>query len=264
LEKEKLNDLTKFGKIDGVFHLAAKKSANESNYEPNLYWKVNLQGTQEIINFCIKNQIKNIVFTSSAAVYGSIDLERAILETDTKNPVSIYGETKLAAELELYEASVSSQISVAVLRLFNLAGCINTNYLERNGENIFSKMENAQDHGRSFAIFGDQHSTKDGTAVRDYVNVNDASLAHILAMSHLETGTGNQFVCSNIASGIGISVAEIVSLASESFMKGFSFHIEKARMGDPSYSVGDNSSAWQNFGWKPQIPFAQSFSEMFS
>jgi UDP-glucose 4-epimerase len=249
---------------DGVFHLAAKKSVQASATNPDLYWETNLEGTKQIIEFCKERLISNLVFTSSAAVYGSVSTEHSISETDATEPVNIYGETKLAAEKTLESQVTKSGISIAILRLFNLVGCQDPTMAETDGENIFAKLMLARKYRSSFAIYGKNYPTKDGTAVRDYVNVLDAALAHVKAMEYLQREATQKFKIYNVSSGLGTSVLDVVTSMNILSNNEFKYHFETARTGEPAYSIGNSSLIFSDIGWKTEIPIKNSIGQLFA
>ena len=207
-----LAGLSNFGPFDGVFHLAAKKSVTESLSDPDMYWKVNKDGTANVLNLCSKFGIKRIVATSSAAVYGASTGPNLIDENDSVNPTNTYGETKAAAEVLINAASSSGEISSLLLRSFNLAGATKPEFFDKQGENVLPIIMRSIAEGLRFEIFGGSFETPDGTCVRDYVNVSDVADAHIKAMEYLMLSDIGIQDTANIASGEGVSVKELVGL----------------------------------------------------
>ena len=204
------NRLNSYPKFDGIFHLAAKKSVSESMINPELYDRVNIKGTQNVVRYCLANGIRNVVFTSSAATYGPCDTHIPIIETSPTNPINPYGTTKLKGEEILADAVSRDQVSAVSLRVFNIVGASNPNYFDIKGENVIPIMLRSIFLKEVFTIFGFDLDTKDGSSVRDYVNVSDVAAAHLNAMDYLHSSPSGTYVCANISSGIGTSMLDLV------------------------------------------------------
>ena len=247
--------------FDGLFHVAAKKSVNESVKNPLLYQNVNLSGTRNVVDFCMKANISKIVFTSSAAVYGNSDSTDLIKESNPLKPINPYGETKLQGEVIVASAVNSGAISAVSLRVFNIVGAKNPVYFDIKGENVLPVIMRSLSTDTSFTINGNDFDTYDGTCVRDYVNVQDVAKAHIAAMNYLhEQGTGIYKVV-NVASGHGTSVLELVKIANSMANKTLRWQFGENRVGDPANVVGSNEFAYELFGWKPEKSISEGVKE---
>lgn len=239
-------------RIDGFFHLAAKKSVNESMLNPALYEQVNVVGTQNILNLCLRNEIEAVVLTSSAAVYGSLEKKEEILETDPTVPISPYGLSKLNAERMLTKYVEEGSIKGAILRCFNLAGARESNLLDLHGENVIPILVKAINDEQTFKIFGNSLATPDGTCVRDYIHVEDVSMAHTKAMEKLQSAPSGYIDTFNIASKSGTSTLSLVKAFESLIGRRVQYQFDLPRKGDVEFSIGDNSKANKILNWTPK------------
>ena len=239
--------------IDAVVHLAGKKAVGESMENPQKYAENNLNGSINILNSMVDNGVRHIVFSSSAAVYGTPQY----LPLDEKhplNPVNFYGFTKLEVENLLDWYSRLKDFNYIALRYFNASGADESGDI---GEShtpethlIPIVLQAAAGKRPSIKMFGDDYPTPDGTCVRDYIHVNDLADAHILALEKMfKDNVSERF---NLGSGSGYSVAELVKKAKE--ITGIDFKVEVAprRAGDPAVLVADSAKAQKVLGWKPK------------
>lgn len=253
-DKEFLNDLFKKEDIDSVIHFAAYSLVGESMHEPMKYYNNNLYGTINLLECMENNGVKNIVFSSTAAVYGE-PKRVPILESDDTEPTNTYGETKLSMEKMMKWQSQAKGLNFVALRYFNACGA---HVSGKIGEDHFPEthlipiiLQVPNKKRSAITIFGDDYDTPDGTCIRDYVHVTDLARAHILAMEYLKKG-GNSNVF-NLGSGVGFSVKEIVSAAE----KATGFEIPKEfgprRAGDPAKLIASSQKAKEVLHWKPEF-----------
>ncbi len=261
IDKEEIAKVFIEHQIDGVFHLAAKKSVRESELNPKLYWDVNVLGTVNLVELCSQYGVSKLIFTSSAAVYGSSVSGLPILETDSPQPLSIYGKTKLEAERLLSDLADEGTISLISLRLFNLVGASSLDRIDKNAENLLSVLLRSYESKTEFKIFGRDFLTPDGTCVRDYVNVRDVVSAYMKAMQYLELTGEKVNLVFNISSGLGTSVLEIVDMFKENHAEHLQWKYEDRRPGDAAWSIGNNQKSLQLLGWKPVISIEESVIE---
>lgn len=191
--------------IEGIVHLAAKKSVEESVYKPELYQKVNVEGTQILLDAAVEYGVKNFLYSSSAAVYGEQD-HAVMLESDTCHPVSPYGATKLESE-NLVTAMGDKGMNVCSLRYFNVAGAANKTLADNSVSNLFPILAKAIKEGKQPQIFGSDYPTQDGTCVRDYVHVVDLANVHRDIAQMLGKKDVPRVI--NVGTGIGLSVKEV-------------------------------------------------------
>jgi UDP-glucose 4-epimerase len=237
--------------FDAVIHLAAFKAAGESMVKPEKYSINNISGSLNIMNACAETGIKNIVFSSSAAVYGEPQYI-PIDEKHPQNPINYYGYTKIQIEGFLKWYDKLKGIHSACLRYFNAAGYDveeRITGLERNPENLIPViMEVATGKRRKLLVFGDDYETRDGTGIRDYVHVTDLADAHLRALNYIIDK--NESITVNLGSDSGISVLEIVAAARN--ISGCPIPVEKAprRPGDPAVLYATSAKAKDLLGWK--------------
>ncbi len=253
LDKEKVYEAFRDNNIDAVIHLAGVKAAGESMENPGKYSENNISGTINIMNACIDNNVKNILFSSSATVYGCPEYT-PIDENHKLNPENYYGFTKLEIERLLAWYSKLKDFNYVALRYFNAAGYDIENRvkgLEKDTGNLLPiVMEVASGKREGLKIFGDDYDTPDGTCVRDYVHVNDLAQGHALALKYLLNGKGNLIV--NLGTGKGISVKEIVEKAREITGKTIKSEIVPRRLGDPAIVISSYDKAKEILGWEPK------------
>ena len=241
LEKKELGQ-----PIKGVIHFAGLKAINESVNNPLKYWDINLSSTINLLKVMQSNNCNNIVFSSSAAVYG-LNKNKFIIEDSDLMPINPYGKTKLTIENILKDlfASSSNEWKIAKLRYFNPigshpSGLIGENPL-RKPNNIFPLiMQVAAGDIDKLKIYGSDWPTKDGTGVRDYIHVMDVAESHIKVLEFL---MANKPVCFslNIGTGIGTSVLDLVKTFEKVNDVKVPYVFEKRRSGDVPYVVADNS-----------------------
>jgi len=246
-----LLDVMKSTSFDAIIHLAASKAAGESMFNPEKYSRNNICGTINILNAACKANIKNIVFSSSAAVYG----EPQYLPIDEKhptNPENYYGFTKLEIERILQWYDKLKNIRFASLRYFNAAGYdINGHLtgLEQNPSNLIPViMETACGIRKDMQVFGNDYDTKDGTCIRDYIHVNDLAIGHTMALDYIIKNDKSLTV--NLGSENGFSVTEIIESSRKITGKPIPVNITGRRKGDPARLTASSALANELLGWK--------------
>ena len=237
--------------ISGVLHLAAKKRVGESVERPDYYWKENVGGLQNLLSAMRSNDVKNFVFSSSAAVYGQPDLQPGtfISEKTPCAPINPYGATKLEGEILSQAMAESNGLKVAALRYFNVAGAGRPELGDQYTFNLVPIVFEALERGEQPFVFGDDYLTPDGSCIRDYVHVQDLAEAHIAAMDFVEKSEPG-FTALNIGTGSGASVFEVLSMIQE--VTGISIDpiVIQRREGDPATLVADVSFAKDVLGWQ--------------
>ena len=223
------------GLIDGVVHLAAKKSVEESVHNPHLYFEQNVLGMMSLLDAVKAAQIHHFVLSSSAAIYGSPDGQR-VSEDTTPLPVNPYGQTKLAQEWLLADLVNSGyDLSWTALRYFNVAGAGADDLGDTGVFNLIPMVLRALDQGQAPQVFGDSYPTPDGTCVRDYIHVQDLADAHVAAVAHVESGSRSSVF--NVGRGLGFSVLEVLDAVRAVLGRSFDHQIAPARAGDPASLV---------------------------
>lgn len=259
-----MNVIDKYVKMgihfDGVIHFAASSLVGESNEDPEKYYDNNVVASKYLFDALREKNIRNIVFSSSCAVYG-IPVNVPINEEEKKSPISTYGWTKLMIERIMQDYSSAYGMNGIALRYFNAAGAMP----EFNIGEVHSKethvipllLKAALENKRSFSIFGTDYETADGSCVRDYIHVRDLAKAHIKALENLKKcenqGVDSYFEAYNLGTGKGASVLELIA-ETENITKS-KINILKAekREGDPPVLIADRSKAELELGWKPEV-----------
>lgn len=231
--------------IQAVVHFAGYKAVEES-MEDAVKYSENIAGTISLLNFMVKKGIKKIIFSSSAAVYGMPD-KTVIDENTPTNPINFYGYTKLAVEQLLEWYRRIHDIQFVALRYFNVAGDAGLNYVDPDAKNIIPIIMEVLNRKREkLIIFGDDWDTRDGTCIRDYIDINDLVEAHILALKTEESGI------INLGTSNGVTVKELVNYTEEITNRKLNVVYGPRRPGDPAALTASNSKAKQALGWEPK------------
>lgn len=239
--------------IKAVMHIAAYSEVGESINNSEKYFTNNLKKSAEMLDAMIKANIKKIIFSSTAAVYGEPE-QIPITENTPANPINSYGKSKLEFEKILSDYSRTKNLDFIALRYFNAAGAeLDGSYGEDHSNEthlIPRLMKFALGKIEKFEIFGNDYPTPDGTCIRDYIHIKDISQAHILAYSALSTGKRSNFY--NIGTGKGLSVKEIISETEKITGKNISVPVNPRRAGDPAVLITGNEKIKKELGWDPQ------------
>ena len=237
--------------IDVVFHFAALKAAGESMDHPEKYSRNNISGTLNLLNKMVEKHTPNMVFSSSAAVYGNPHY----LPIDEKHPVSpinYYGYTKLAIEDNLSWYSKLKKLNYAALRYFNATGYDIHGRIkgkEKNPTNLTPVvMETISGRRKEMQVYGNDYNTPDGSGIRDYIHVNDLADAHILAMDYISQKNNNLIV--NLGTGSGYSVFEIIKITEKVSGKKVNYTVTPRRKGDPPEVIADCKLAKKLLNWQ--------------
>ena len=248
---------------EGVVHLAGFKYAGVSVSRPLHTYDQNVTGTVSLLRAMQSVGVHNYVFSSSASVYGTPDVDQVTEQTPTA-PESPYGQTKLIGEWLAGDiAKVDPQWRYTNLRYFNVVGSGSDALYDTSPHNLFPIVFDALLAGRTPKIFGDDYPTPDGTCVRDYVHVADLAISHVAAAKAMAAGTGLQ-VAYNLGSGDGSSVAEIMSAIAR--VTGVDFTPESAarRPGDPARIVANGDAAARDIDWKMRYTLDEMVSSAWS
>ncbi len=248
-----MNNVFKTHKIDGVIHFAALSLVGESVEKPLEYFDNNVGGMQVLLKTMVENDVKNLVFSSTAATYGTHDL-MPITEEYATNPENPYGESKLMMEQMIKWCARAYDMNFLALRYFNVCGAsldctIGENH---NPETHLIPIVLQVPLGiRKFiGIYGDDYATADGTCIRDYIHVEDLAIAHICAIEKLFEAKQNTII--NLGYGHGYSVKEIIEAARKVTGHPIPEKVTPRRAGDPAALVAQNNKAKEVLGWEPK------------
>lgn len=253
LDKEALSKSLEEDQFDAVVHFAAYALAGESMREPFKYFLNNIIGGLHLLEFMREKNIRDIVFSSTCAIYGT-PKKLPVDEEAEQKPESVYGESKLMFEriLSWYESIYGIQhIS---LRYFNAAGAARDGTLGENHNPethiIPLAIKAALGEIPLFELYGDGYDTKDGTCIRDYIHVEDLAIAHIAALQFLQKTNKSQSL--NIGTGMGYSNREVLEMVKRVSGIDFPIEVRPRREGDPAIVFADNTKAAEILGFHPQ------------
>ena len=246
-ETNKLAQIMKSNKVEGVIHLAAKKAVGESMNNPSLYYKENIGGFISLLEAMSQADVKRIVYSSSAAVYGT-PTENKVTEKSATNPESPYGETKLVGEWLLKADEKARQIQWIALRYFNVVGAANPELGDTGVNNLVPMAFRALSKNQRPQVFGGDYATQDGSCIRDYIHVSDLADSHLIAAQKLL----NENYCGiiNIGRGQGFSVKQVMDTISEVLGKNINYEVVDRRPGDPAQTIADVSKAKSDLNWE--------------
>ncbi len=238
--------------IVSVLHYAAFSLVSESMEKPGLYFKNNVCGSLNLLQTLVKYNVKNLIFSSTCAVYGNAKYI-PIDETHPTEPTDPYGESKLAVERMVKWFGKIHSLSYVILRYFNVVGASDDSLLGYSKKPSMHLVENAVKGALGLADFYltcAKVDTPDKTPIRDYVNVIDLNEAHILAMEYLLEGGTSQII--NLGSGTGDSVLEIIHKIQKFTGKNFDVKISNPRLGEYPRMLADITKAKRILGWEPK------------
>ena len=240
--------------IAAVMHFAAFSQVGESVADPQKYYLNNVGGTLSLLAAMREAGCSRLVFSSTGAVYGNAGRD-PISEDAAGAPVNPYGVSKWMIEQMLTDFRAAYQLNSICLRYFNASGAERSasigEFRDPETHLIPRAMMALQGHVEDFAIFGDDYETPDGTAVRDYIHVEDLAAAHILALDALLNGSVGG--CFNLGTGSGCSVREVIAAVEAAAGRKVPLSVKPRRIGDPPILVADPSSAQTSLGFRPVV-----------
>jgi UDP-arabinose 4-epimerase len=235
-------------------HFAACAYVGESVKDPEKYYQNNVAGTLSLLEAMRRNHVKNIVFSSTCAIYGEPKM-LPITEDTPQNPINPYGRTKLIIEMILKDYQSAYGLNWCALRYFNAAGCDPDGELgERHDPETHAiplAIASALGKAGSFKVMGTDYDTYDGTAIRDYVHVSDLADAHVKAAHYLFNGGLSRAF--NLATGKGVSVNEILTAVRAATGRDVPFENVQRREGDPPSLYAQATLAKTELGWEPKF-----------
>jgi len=254
LDQGKLSRLLKGRYFDGVIHFAAKSLVGESVKKPELYYRNNVVGTLNLVNEMLQNDVNNLVFSSTAAIFGNPVTDK-IAEDHPKNPINPYGQSKLMVENILQDICSANDFNASCLRYFNAAGAHQSGEIgeahEPETHLIPNVLKAALTNKTNLKVFGDDYPTPDGTCVRDYVHVTDLAQAHMLGLEYMEKNKG--FAAFNLGNGNGFSVLDVIKSSEHITGSSVFYDIDERREGDPASLIADSFKARKLLGWNIQF-----------
>jgi UDP-glucose 4-epimerase len=241
--------------VTGVIHVAGFKYAGVSVQRPLHTYEQNVTGMVTLLASMQRHGLEQCVFSSSAAVYGAVDVD-LVTEDTPKNPTSPYGESKLIGEWLLRDQAVAAGLRHTSLRYFNVVGSGDVTVRDTSPHNLFPLVFDALAEGRQPRINGTDYPTPDGTCVRDYIHVSDIALAHVAAARRLEARDTIESAY-NLGSGDGVSVRQIMDAVAE--VTGLTVDPELAdrRPGDPPRIVASGELAARDLDWQMRHTLAE-------
>ncbi len=255
LDKASLTEVVKGAGFDSVIHFAALKAVGESVSQPLRYYQNNITGTLVLCEVMQEQGVKNIVFSSSATVYGDPHTV-PITEDFPLQATNPYGRTKLMMEYILTDLSVADPtFSVALLRYFNPIGAHESGRIGEDPAGIPNNLlpfvaQVAVGRREKVSVFGDDYPTPDGTGVRDYIHVVDLAIGHLKALEKLEAEPG--VLTCNLGTGRGYSVLEVMKAFEDASGKPVPYEVVARRPGDIAECYADPAYALETLGWKAE------------
>ncbi len=256
--KSDVQDFFKNNTIDGIIHFAAFKAVGESVEKPLEYYENNIGSLVYLLQEMRNRKIDNFIFSSSCTVYGQAD-ELPITEKAPIKPAeSPYGNTKQIGEEIIKESCKAYNLNAIALRYFNPIGAHNSNEIGELPLGIPQNLipyvtQTAIGMRKELSVFGNDYSTQDGTAIRDYIHVVDLAKAHVLAMKRLlEKKNNNNFETFNVGTGKGSSVMEVIKAFEKVSGKPLNYKIVDRRKGDITAAYADTAFANEFLGWKSE------------
>lgn len=241
-------------KIDSVIHFAALKAVGESVKEPLKYYHNNVTGTLNLCNVMKEYGVKNIVFSSSATIYGNPEFIPITEDCPKGKITNPYGQTKAMMEQILTDIhNADNSFNVVLLRYFNPVGAHKSGLIGEDPKGIPNNLmpyisQVAVGKRDVLGVFGNDYNTEDGTGVRDYIHVVDLALGHLYAIEKLESEKG--LMVYNLGTGVGYSVLDLIDAFEKASGKSIKYEIKPRRQGDVAKTYADPKKAEKELGWK--------------
>ena len=249
LDEHGLHDALADG-FDGVLHFAALAVVAESVAHPDRYWRNNVVGTLNLLDAMRAHGVRRLVFSSTAATYGD-PVRVPMREDEPTDPVNPYGDSKLAVDRMLANECPASGLGATSLRYFNVAGARGPQGEDHRPEThlVPLVLEAAAGRRSHISVYGTDYDTRDGTAVRDYIHVEDLGDAHLLALDAVRPVEHRVY---NLGSGTGYTVREVIEAARRVTGREIPAKEEPRRAGDPPQLVAASDRARDELGWSPR------------
>ena len=252
-EKEKVKNLIQENNFDLVMHFAGLIRVDESVEQPERYREFNYSKAKIFLETCFENGLKKVIFSSTAAVYGNPPSHK-VKETDPTNPLNPYASSKLELENFIKKTSKQYNSNYIILRYFNVAGAdekMRTGLISKVSSHLIKvACEVVVGNRDKLIINGDDYSTPDGTAIRDYIHVSDLSEIHLISANHLINGGESDLF--NCGYGNGFSIKEVVNELNKIINSNLKTSIGPRRPGDSQLIVSNVEKFMKYFSWKPK------------
>lgn len=239
--------------IEAVMHFASDTDIDESEADPLKYYRNNFSNSLNLFHAMIKLEIKKLIFSSTAAVYGNPE-KIPVEEKQHCHPLNPYGRSKFMAEMAIKDLSKAYGMSYTILRYFNVGGASPDASLGEDHKpesHLIPRILKSASNGSEVNIFGTDYETPDGTCIRDYVHVVDLARAHVLALQHMKKNEGKIY---NVGNEKGFSEREVISACEEVTGKQLKVIESPRRAGDPAVLVASTRKIREELGWNPLYP----------
>lgn len=253
-DKKRINEILNQDRFDLVMHFAGLIRVDESVKQPERYNEFNYEKAKIFLDICVKNNLKKIIFSSSASVYGNSENKR-VSEVDTLNPLNPYAVTKLKFENFLINEKKKNKINYIILRYFNVAGAdekLRTGLISKYSTHLIKiASEVAVGKKNEMIINGNDYETEDGTTIRDYIHVSDLAEIHLISGKYLIKNEKSHIF--NCGYGTGYSVKEVIENFNQILDRKIFYKIGPRRLGDCKMVVANPDKFNNFFSWKPKF-----------
>jgi UDP-glucose 4-epimerase len=244
-----LVEVMRVHRVSAVIHFAARKQVAESIARPTWYLSQNVGGVANVVDAMALSGVRDIVFSSSAAVYGDVTKD-LVAESEPTVPMNPYGQSKLAGEWLIGDAAAAFGMRGTSLRYFNVAGAGDLALADRGATNLVPMVFERIDAGEAPLIFGDDYPTPDGTCIRDFIHVQDLADAHLAVLDAMRSNVVTNHEIFNVGTGTGFSVREVIDVMRDVAKGTMAPELRERRAGDPACVVADASRIERVIGWR--------------
>ena len=241
-----------------VIHLAGLKNATDSESLMGEYRSVNIRGTESILMAMQRANVKDIIFSSTAAVYGNSTRLDGATELDKLSPINFYAKTKISNEQKIVDNCKINGSRAIIFRYFNVIGAVRPSLFDLNDTSVVPKIFESIRTKKPFKIYGRDYETIDGTTVRDFLDIRDLIEAHIIAIQKIRLFRVSNYEIINLGTGTGTSILQLFSQAKSVIGHDLHLEFEPRRPNDPEYSIANTIKAQQLLDWHPKYSLRES------